>query len=630
MEGRENQVFGGQLQQRVFDALNAHIAVVDTQGRIIAVNRAWLQFAKANSANTMETVSVGANYLEVCRRAIATGDPGVDETLKGIESVLRGGRGLFAVDYPCHSHSEERWFTMMVVPLGNGGINGAVISHRNITAVKKAELALRESEERFRIVAENARGVIGIVQGKRFVYANPYMAEISGYSVEEILSMDFVEMVHPDHRQQVSENARRRLLGEPAPTHYEFGMVTKSGETRWMDFAPGLSHYRGRPAIVGTAFDVTERKQAETALRVSEERLRLAQQVGHVGVFDCDMQTDEVVLTPELREILGLPESACESRFPDWSQLVHPEDLPRLDAYLDDWLASKREIGEMEYRILRCGKVRWLSGRGQVYFDSEGNPLRLIGTVLDITERKEAEIQLADSLERLYKLQEQLRQKERFATLGQLAGSVAHEIRSPLTVLLNGVEFLEHALPAKGESMQEMLAEMRRAIGNSNRVITEMLDYVQEPLFEGLVFPIGEAISQAIQLIPPPRGVHLQVPEPLNAATLVKAEPHRVARIFVNLIENAYQAMPNGGELHIKVQRENGENVCIEVQDTGFGIPKANLEKIFEPLFSTKVRGIGLGLAIARRYAQLCGGQLSVESKVGQGTTFRLILNAAP
>lgn len=184
---------------------------------------------------------------------------------------MQSGREIERWEYRFLRQGETRWLSgsgrLCRDPSGKPlRMVGTIL---DVTERKLAEEALSASEERFRIVAENARAVFGIVQGKRFVYANPFLAELSGYSVEEILSMDFVEMVHPDYREQVADYARRRQLGEPVPAHYEFAMVTKAGETRWMDFAPGLSEYRGRPAIVGTAFDITARKRAEDSLRAS-------------------------------------------------------------------------------------------------------------------------------------------------------------------------------------------------------------------------------------------------------------------------------------------------------------------------------------------------------------------------
>jgi PAS domain S-box-containing protein len=145
-----------------------------------------------------------------------------------------------------------------------------------IAEQKRQQEALRFSEERFRTIAENAQAVVGVIQGKRFVYVNPYLSQISGYTTDEILAMDFIHMVRPDYRQLVAENARRRLAGEPIPTHYEFAMLTKSGQGRWIDLSVGPVLHQGHPAIVGIGYDITQRRLAEEALRASEEKFNVA------------------------------------------------------------------------------------------------------------------------------------------------------------------------------------------------------------------------------------------------------------------------------------------------------------------------------------------------------------------
>lgn len=138
--------------------------------------------------------------------------------------------------------------------------------HRALEQSQKNANALAESEEKFRLLAENARAVVGIVQGERFLYVNPYFEETSGYTNEELLGMPITQIVHPDSRAEVLERAKRRQAGEKVEHHYEFAILTKSGEKRLLDFSATRINYQGRPAIVGIAIDITERKQVEEAL----------------------------------------------------------------------------------------------------------------------------------------------------------------------------------------------------------------------------------------------------------------------------------------------------------------------------------------------------------------------------
>jgi len=144
----------------------------------------------------------------------------------------------------------------------------------DVTEEKAMEESLRESEEKFRTLAENAAVAIGVIQGRHFVYANPYLIELSGYTLEELLKTDISEFIHPDFRNVILDRARRRQMGEDLPTHYEFKMIAKNGEERWMDMSLGRIQYGGKPAIVGVAYDVTERKKAEERERELEQTKR--------------------------------------------------------------------------------------------------------------------------------------------------------------------------------------------------------------------------------------------------------------------------------------------------------------------------------------------------------------------
>lgn len=250
----------------------------------------------------------------------------------------------------------------------------------------------------------------------------------------------------------------------------------------------------------------------------------------------------------------------------------------------------------------------------------------LVVAAVDVTQRKEAEEELRRIREELHKAQVETSKIERLATLGRLAGSVAHEMRTPISIVQNTAFFLQQTLAPGDETVGAALAELKRAVASSNHIINEMLDYVREPTLYAADFSIGDAILSATKSVSIPQEIQSKIVsgEELKAT----ANEGQITRILINLIQNAIQAMPNGGNLEMGAIAEQRDRVRVFVRDAGCGIPHENLDKIFEPLFSTKARGIGLGLAIAKRYAQLNAGELSVESQVGRGSTFWLVLNA--
>jgi len=227
----------------------------------------------------------------------------------------------------------------------------------------------------------------------------------------------------------------------------------------------------------------------------------------------------------------------------------------------------------------------------------------------------------------LREAQTDLMRAERLAALGQLAGGVAHEMRTPLSVIRNAVHYLEMDVDrSEDEEFPAVLDEMKRAIASTDHIITEMLDYVREPPGNRAEFSIGEAIEDALEPLEIPETIRLERRGDLEVS--VSASRDQVTRILDNLLQNAIQAMPEGGELGVRVDVD-GEAVVVEVRDTGSGISRDNLERVFDPLFTTKTRGIGLGLAIAHRYAELNRGRLEVESEAGVGSRFRVVLPAA-
>ena len=261
--------------------------------------------------------------------------------------------------------------------------------------------------------------------------------------------------------------------------------------------------------------------------------------------------------------------------------------------------------------------------------DQAGQSIVIATIERDITERKQFEQRLEQLVEKrttaLRAAQEQLVKQERLATLGQLAGSVAHEIRNPLGVIKNATYFLKEVQPDDGdEDIQESFEEIERGLANSDRIIRELLDYTRDPKTEHVTYALNDVIEQAMKDVEIPATVQLEKAL-AQGECHVHGDPGQMERLVGNLARNAVQAMPDGGALTVRSLSQNG-HVCIEVADTGSGIAPEDLEKIFEPLYTKKAKGIGLGLAVSRRYAELNQGRLEVESQLGKGATFRVTL----
>ena len=263
--------------------------------------------------------------------------------------------------------------------------------------------------------------------------------------------------------------------------------------------------------------------------------------------------------------------------------------------------------------------------------------------VRDITERKRAEEALKGYSERLEEMvekrttglrdaQEQLMRRERMAVIGQVGASVGHELRNPLGVIKNSVYYLNMKLGDADEKVKKHLKIMEREIARSNKIINDLLSFARGKKLVLQKTPINPIVQDALSRTEVPNEVAVMAELARDLPPLM-ADPDQVQQVFINLILNAAQAMPNGGRLQISTREKEGL-IEVEFKDTGCGISEENLKKLFTPLFTTKARGIGLGLAVSKNIIEAHEGSIEVESpstglwtgEGGKGTTFRVKL----
>jgi len=381
--------------------------------------------------------------------------------------------------------------------------------------------------------------------------------------------------------------------------------------------------------------NVTEQFKIQKELRESEERLRMAQRIAHVGNWEVNLKEDKAFWSEELYRIFGLKPQEYGPTTTQYVECIYPDDREAINTLMEQMIVGKVPFKvSFDYRIMRKdGKIRHIHSERMVKeFDENKIPSRLIGVEQDITERKQIERQLenyAKNLERLVdERTKQLQDAQRLATIGQTAGMIGHDIRNPLQTIAGELFLMLQETDSEPDSQykkdaKESLGVIQDQADYINKIVTDLQDYTRPLKPELVEVNIFEKIPQLLSTVHVPDNIHAYVKT--NKKTLkLRVDLTFFKRILVNLVNNAIQAMPDGGELAINAFEEDGM-VSITVSDTGVGIPDEVKPKIFQPLMTTKSKGQGFGLAVVKRLVEAQGGKISFQSKVGAGTTFKVI-----
>ena len=341
----------------------------------------------------------------------------------------------------------------------------------------------------------------------------------------------------------------------------------------------------------------------------------------------------------------------CNKNFADVAGIEKPEDIIGKTDYELAWKKEESDFyRECDRRVMNTdtpeyniverqlqanGKEAWLQTNKIPLHDQNGEVVGILGTYQDITERiqhQEQIIKLNRDLEEriekrtreLMEAQEKLLRKEKLEVMGQLAGSVSHELRNPLGTINNSIYFLKRKIPTLDSKCLKHFKMMEDAIDKASNLVRELLDYGKTPKAYPTSINVKEVVEETIEELRVPDSIDIELPNK-NKDLFVSADIYQVGRIFFNLLKNAIQAMPMGGKLKVtwKKDKSNGK---IEISDTGNGISKEDLGNIFEPLYTTKDSGTGLGLPLCKRYIEFNKGSINVTSSPGKGSAFKVSL----
>ena len=510
---------------------------------------------------------------------------------------------------------------------------GVVCYFYNASQQQVWEDSLRESERRFRELADAAPAMLWITDENHscnFLSRSWY--EFTGQTEEEGMGLGWTDVTHPDDKVRAGQDffaaAEARQIFA-----IEYRLKTVQGDYRWaLDVGQPRFDVNGKfIGYVGSVIDVHERHVAEDDLRASENRIRLAAETTGFGTYDLDVVSGVNVWSDQLFRIcelpFGVPPPAEVLR-----QLVHLDDREKYDALVDDAFATDGPGRyQLEYRIVReSGDIRWLLDTGRVFYQSLGpvdSPTRIVGTIQDITERKAFEQSLRNAKEMA-----ELASRSR----GEFLANMSHEIRTPMAAILGHADILKDHL--RDPDDVQIVETIRRNGRFLLDIINDILDLSKidagkleiDQEFVRLDRLVSE-VHSLMDIRASEKSLPLMIEFSGPIPELIRTDAVRLRQILLNLIGNAIK-FTSDGEVKLLVKYEENKCLSFAVTDTGMGIRDEAMQSLFEPFVqadNTSTRsfgGTGLGLTICRRLADALGGEISVASEYGVGSTFTLNL----
>lgn len=534
-----------------------------------------------------------------------------------------------------HKNGEPFWNELKISPVFDrtGRLTNFVGVQQNVSERKKSEETLRESEERYRIVAESASDVIiTINENSSISFANSAAEKVLGYKPEELIGKQ-LGIIIPERHHAAHKDGMRRYMqtGERRiPWNgIEISALRRDGREIQIEISFGEYHENNTRLFTGIIRDITERKQTEKALREAEDKYRTLVESSPAIVYLTEPHPpfSPIYVSPNVTRF-GYSTEEWLNRPDMWVSLIHQDDRARVLRATKDAMERAIET-DLEYRIVaRDDTISWLHDKGRFVFDEHGNKTGWQGIMLDITRTKE--------------LEEQLRQSQKLESVGLLAGGIAHDFNNMLTAI-NGYSDLTLRRLKPDNPLRHNIEEIKKAGQRSADLTHQLLAFSRRQILQPLVLDLNEVIGETIKMLQRLIGEDIQLTTILNPKVgRVKVDPGQFSQIIMNLTVNARDAMPQGGKLTIATSNVflepdytrrhtgvlPGAYVLLTFSDSGTGMSAETKEHIFEPFFTTKAIGQGTGLGLATVYGivRQSGGNIEVDSEQGLGTTFKVYL----
>ncbi|MCZ6675787.1 MAG: PAS domain S-box protein [Candidatus Poribacteria bacterium] len=511
----------------------------------------------------------------------------------------------------------------------------AVFANQAAIAIKNAQLfeALQTSETTYREIFETANDAILVIdiETNEILDCNQKACQMFGYRREEILHHKMGMIFSSEDPVTSQENVLRfaRKAIEDSPQLFEWLCREKAGQLIWTEISLKCANLGGRDRLLAAVRDITKHKGAEEALRESERRLVLSLEATRDGLYDFDMASGNTFFSDNFYRMLGYSPNDFVMDYERWVSLLHPDDLKKATQELETYAEGQNDSHFVEYRM-RCkdGSYKWVHDRGKVVeWDENGNPTRIIGTNVDISERKRAEVKLQKTIEAA----EAANQAK-----SEFLANMSHELRTPLNAILGYTQILKRDKDLTN-AQEEGLGIIQNSGEHLLTLINDILDLSKIEAQKLELMPTDFHLPQFLKNIADmtriraeQKALAFRYEPPSTLPTGVRGDEKRLRQVLLNLLGNAAK-FTHEGQVTFKVKcREvsgGSAKLCFQIEDTGIGIAEEKLAEIFLPFHqvrnsSQQVEGTGLGLTISQKLVKLMGTELQVKSTLGEGSVF--------
>ncbi len=635
----DSQISVLEREQRKLDSLVAHtdaaMLLLDSGLRIVWANDVFRKQFGAGGAKEQDPLGLSCNQA-LCRKSESPCQRCPVAKLLKTHKVSHHELSL-----PLGGRIRPVYATVTPVFFPDGGVEQAMVMLQDLSALavlRQSDAALRGSEQRFRSIFEQAgAGMITHKADGTFLRVSSTFCTMLGYTESELLRKKVTDLIATQDLPGVESGLNEARAGLRSVIELEYRYIRRDGTAVWCQVTAVWQFDEQQKPTYSVALvqDISERKRAEQDLAQSQKRYQaLVHSIDGI-VWEADPRAFRFLFVSRQAErILGFPVERWLTQPRFWRNQIHPEDLARVRGALSNAVKQKRGH-EVEYRMIASdGHTVWIRDTVSLIVENR-KVAKLRGLMVDITDKKASE-------EALRRSEEQLRQSQKMEAIGRLAGGIAHDFNNLLTAITGYGDLLLRGLGKKNR-LRRAAMEISKAAQRAADLTGQLLAFSRQQVLQPQIIDLNAVVTDMEMMIQRVIGEHIKLVTRLEPNLgAVKADPGQMHQVLLNLMVNARDAMPKGGEAVIetgvlKLDKnyadghrgvEPGSYIKLSVTDTGTGIDEETKRRLFEPFFTTKEQGKGTGLGLSTVYGivKQSGGHITVDSEVGKGSTFSIFL----